>query len=92
MLAEARREMIAARASLNQEGLAEAFATVLRLGGESGLESLYLPRSLRARDALARFIVEIGKQDQTGHCRRLYTTYDEPSLTSQKYPNPRNRS
>ncbi|MCG6114995.1 MAG: double-strand break repair helicase AddA [Mesorhizobium sp.] len=59
LLAEARREMIAGTSAPEQEGLAEAFATVLRLGGESGLESL-LAEIVSRRDALARFIAEIG--------------------------------
>lgn len=59
LLAEARREMIAGTREPDQPGLAEAFATVLRLGGESGLESL-LSEIVSRRDALARFIAEIG--------------------------------
>ena len=63
LLAEARREMIAGTSEPDQPGLAEAFATVLRLGGESGLESL-LSEVVSRRDALARFINEIGTSDE----------------------------
>lgn len=59
LLAEARREMIAGTRDPGQPGLADAFATVLRLGGESGLE-LLLAEIVSRRDALARFIAEIG--------------------------------
>ncbi|MGY6709903.1 MAG: double-strand break repair helicase AddA [Rhizobiaceae bacterium] len=63
LLAEARREMIAGTREPDQPGLAEAFATVLRLGGESGLESL-LSEIVARRDALARFIREIGTDEE----------------------------
>ena len=60
LLAEARREMIADAADpAGGSALADAFAAVLELGGESGLEAL-LAAIVARRDALRRFIVEIG--------------------------------
>ena len=62
LIAEARREMIArATAEAGREGsdLAEAFATVLDIGGESGLETL-LSSIVARRDALGAFIAEVG--------------------------------
>jgi ATP-dependent helicase/nuclease subunit A len=63
LLAEARREMIAGTTDPRHSDLAEAFSTVLRHGGESGLESL-LGEIVGRRDALARFITEIGTGPQ----------------------------
>lgn len=59
LLAEARREMIAGTTDPEQPGLADAFATVLRLGGESGLEAL-LGEIVSRRNGLARYITKIG--------------------------------
>jgi ATP-dependent helicase/nuclease subunit A len=67
LLAEARREMIANAAAGADMGvgadgpaLADAFATVLALAGESGLEQL-LSAVIANRDALRGFIAEIGR-------------------------------
>jgi len=57
LLAEARREMIA-NAAAGGSALADAFATVLELGGESGLEEL-LSAIVGQRDALRGFIAQI---------------------------------
>ncbi len=63
LLAEARREMIAgaaAGAGADGPALADAFATVLALAGESGLEQL-LSAVVANRDALRGFIAQIDK-------------------------------
>ena len=62
LLAEARREMIATAAAGIDDGnseLADAFAAVLSLGGEMGLEQL-LAAIVSRRDALRGFIAEVG--------------------------------
>ncbi len=61
LVAEARREMIATAAE-EGSGLADAFAAVLSLGGESGLDQL-LSAIVARRDALKGFIAEIGEGD-----------------------------
>ncbi|MCO5147678.1 MAG: double-strand break repair helicase AddA, partial [Aquamicrobium sp.] len=61
LVAEARREMIATAAA-EGSGLADAFAAVLALGGESGLDQL-LSAIVARRDALKGFIAEIGEGD-----------------------------
>ncbi|MEO3387110.1 double-strand break repair helicase AddA [Mesorhizobium sp. CAU 1741] len=58
LVAEARREMIARAAAGESARLAEAFATVLDIGGESGLDTL-LAAIVGQRDALKRFIAQI---------------------------------
>ncbi len=62
LVAEARREMVALAAGDAQPELAEAFASVLAYGGESGLESL-LGAIIAQRGALGRFIAQAGEVD-----------------------------
>ena len=62
LVGEARREMIAKAAAGGEEGLGEAFATVLQLGGESGLDTL-LSGIVGQRDAIRSFIGQIGGAD-----------------------------
>nr|WP_312860523.1 UvrD-helicase domain-containing protein [Mesorhizobium sediminum] len=62
LVAEARREMVALAAGDGQPELAEAFASVLAYGGESGLESL-LGAIIAQRGALGRFIAQAGEAD-----------------------------
>ncbi len=59
LFADARREMITGAAAPENEGLAEAFATVLERGGESGLDQL-LKEIVARRGELRAFIEEIG--------------------------------
>ncbi|TKT82770.1 double-strand break repair helicase AddA [Aquamicrobium sp. LC103] len=66
LVAEARREMIAGAAEGQDPALAEAFATVLQLGGEFGLETL-LGEVVAKRDGLRRFISAIGDGDPRFH-------------------------
>lgn len=66
LVAEARREMVALAAGDAQPELAEAFASVLAYGGESGLESL-LGAIIAHRDALRRFISNVGEGDTHFH-------------------------
>jgi ATP-dependent helicase/nuclease subunit A len=61
LVAEARREMITAAGS-DHPGLGEAFAAVLQIGGEMGLDAL-LGAIVSQRDALRRFIAQIGEGD-----------------------------
>jgi ATP-dependent helicase/nuclease subunit A len=58
LFGEARREMLTG-AVANDEGLAEAFATVLERAGEFGLDML-LQEIVRRRDALRDFIDRLG--------------------------------
>ena len=59
LFADARRDMISG-AGAGVEGLAEAFATVLERGGESGLDML-LTEIVGKRDELRDFIRKLGK-------------------------------
>lgn len=56
---QARREMISGVMAADSPGLAEAFAAVLDVGGEFGLDTL-LSEIVRKRDALRGFIVNAG--------------------------------
>jgi ATP-dependent helicase/nuclease subunit A len=58
LIAEARRDMLTGAAGGEQPGLSDAFATVLQLGGEAGLEAL-LSEIVAKRDGLRGFIAEI---------------------------------
>ncbi len=64
LLAEARREMIARASGEENEKLAGAFATVLQLGGEFGLDGL-LASIVSRRDGLRNFIAQIGRGDDS---------------------------
>ncbi len=59
LLSEARRSMIAGAAGGNEPELAEAFANILDIGGETGLERL-LAEIVRRRDDVRVFIGEVG--------------------------------
>lgn len=59
LFAAARRDMIAGAGGGERAGLAEAFATVLEHGGETGLDAL-LAEIVARRDGLRGFIGEIG--------------------------------
>ncbi len=58
LIAEARRDMVAGAAGGLDPELAEAFADVLEIAGEAGLDSL-LSEIVRWRDGLRAFIAEI---------------------------------
>ncbi|WP_029660614.1 double-strand break repair helicase AddA [Aliihoeflea sp. 2WW] len=59
LIAEARRSMIAGASGGNEPDLAEAFADILDIGGEAGLEAL-LSAIVRRRDDLRSFIAQVG--------------------------------
>ena len=59
LVAEARRDMLTGIAASGDPALAEAFETVLRLGGESGLDAL-LGEIVARRDDLRNFIDGLG--------------------------------
>lgn len=59
LIAEARRSMIAGASGGNEPELAEAFADILDIGGETGLENL-LGAIVRRRDDLRSFIDQVG--------------------------------
>ena len=59
LLAEARRGLITAASGAGKPALTDAFAHVLSLGGETGLDRL-LAAIVENREALALFIAEIG--------------------------------
>ncbi len=59
LFADARREMITGAVTGDNPELAEAFATILQLVGESGLDDL-LSEIVRKRDELRRFIAGFG--------------------------------
>ncbi len=58
LVAEARRELITGAAEGRDPALADAFATVLQIGGEQGLDRL-LGEIVANREALTRFITRI---------------------------------
>jgi ATP-dependent helicase/nuclease subunit A len=62
LVAEARRDMIAGAAGGMDPALGEAFADILQIGGEAGLDSL-LSEIVRRRDGLRAFIAEIRDDD-----------------------------
>lgn len=59
LVAEARRSMIAGASGGNEPELAEAFADILDIGGEAGLEGL-LGAIVRRREDLRSFIDQVG--------------------------------
>ncbi|MCO6386908.1 double-strand break repair helicase AddA [Aliihoeflea sp. 40Bstr573] len=63
LIAEARRSMIAGAAGGNEPELAEAFADILDISGEAGLESL-LGAIVRRRDDLRSFIDEVAPEPE----------------------------
>lgn len=72
LVAEARREMIARAAAGESAELADAFASVLDIGGEAGLDAL-LSAIVAQRDALRGFIAQIGVGD--GRFAPLYEEF-----------------
>jgi ATP-dependent helicase/nuclease subunit A len=62
LLAEARREMIAGTADPSDTALGDAFAEILGLAGEFGLETL-LGAIVARREEISRFVAEIGGHD-----------------------------
>ncbi|MEX2372597.1 MAG: UvrD-helicase domain-containing protein, partial [Dehalococcoidia bacterium] len=64
LIAEARRDMIAGAGGGMDSALAEAFADILQIGGEAGLDSL-LSEIVRKRDGLRAFIAET-RDDEGG--------------------------
>ena len=64
LVAEARRELISGAASGHDETLADAFAEVLSLGNENGLDGL-LSAIIGRREEIASFVAEIGGHDRS---------------------------
>ena len=80
LVGEARREMIAKAASAGEEGLGEAFATVLQLGGETGLDAL-LSAIVGQREAIRSFIAQVGGADD-----RFQPLYEEFGFAGTETP------
>ncbi len=72
LLAEARRDMITGAAGGMDAGLASAFADVLQIGGESGLDNL-LGEIVRRRDGLRAFIAAV--EDGQGQFTALFEEF-----------------
>lgn len=91
LMAEARREMITGAAAGDKTALAEAFASVLSIGNEFGLDGL-LEEIVRNRDGLRRFIGEIS--DGSPRFSELFEAFgfaatdDEAGIAASAWPLP----